>query len=213
MENSANGANPLQTNAAQKKLILEKQMKSGASIFFWIAGLSLINTIIYTMGGSVTFVMGLGITQIIDGLARGLGADGGSNSALISFAGLAVNIAIAGMFILFGVLSRKQNRKVLLFGGILYIMDALIFLYVQDWYSVLFHGLMLIGLWNGYKAMGGLARLEENPAADVPLSYIPGVMTAPVSLNKKGKKAMVIILLVITGILTVMTFIAFSMQQ
>jgi hypothetical protein len=212
MENSANGANPLQTNTAQKKLILEKQMKSGANNFFWIAGLSLINTVIYTMGGSITFVMGLGITQIIDGYTRGLGADGGSNSALISFIGLAVNIATAGMFILFGVLSRKCNRKVLLFGGILYFMDALIFLSVQDWYSMLFHGLMLIGLWNGYKAMGGLARLEENPAADVPLSYMPGVLPGPVPLNDKGKKAMLIILLVLGGILAVMTFIAFNMQ-
>jgi hypothetical protein len=213
MNNSANGANPLQINSAQKKLILEKQMKSGASIFFLIAGLSLVNTFISTMGGSVTFVMGLGITQIIDGLAQKLGADGGSNSAMISFVGLGINIAIAGMFILFGVLSRKCNRKVLAFGAILYIMDALIFLYWQDWYSLLFHGLMLLGLWNGYQAISGLNRLEENPEADVPLSYMPGVTPVPVTLNKKGKKAMLIILLVLGGIFAVMTVIAFNMQQ
>lgn len=218
MENSANGANPLQISVVQKKFILEKRIKSGANNFFWIAGLSLINTIIYTMGGSVTFVMGLGITQIIDGLAQRLGADGGSNSIVISFVGLAIDVAIAGMFFLFGFLARKRNRMVLLFGAILYIMDAGIFLYVQDWYAALFHALMLIGLWNGYKAIGELDRLEESPTnAAVPMTASDYMVNAgspfPTTLNKKGKKAMMIILLVITGILTVMTFIAFSMQK
>jgi hypothetical protein len=214
MENSANGANPLQVNAAQKKLLLEKQMKSGANNFFWIAGLSLINTVIYTMGGSVTFVMGLGITQIIDSLARRLGVDGGSNSMVIRFLGLGIDLAIAGMFMLFGVLSRKRNRKVLVFGAILYIMDALIFLYVQDWYALLFHGLMLFGLWNGYRAMGGLASLEENPATPTPMTvsdYMAGTGgPMPVYLNGKGKKAMMIILLVLSGIMAILTFIAFN---
>ncbi len=218
MENTTNGGNPPQISVAQKRLILEKRLKSGANNFFWIAGLSLVNTIIYTMGGSVTFVMGLGITQVIDGFARGLGADGGSNSIVISFVGLAIDVAIAGMFILFGFLARKRNRMVLVFGAILYIMDALIFVYVQDWYGALFHALMLIGLWNGFNAMGELDKLEENP------SYAPVTMTAsdymanagtpfPTTLNARGKKAMLIILLVLGGIFAVMTVIAFNMQQ
>ena len=215
MENSANGANPLQISAAQKILLLEKQMKSGANNFFWIAGLSLINTIVNTMGGSVTFIMGLGITQIIDGLARGLGADGGSNAMVISFLGLGIDIAIAGMFILFGVLARKRNRMVLLFGAILYIMDALIFLYVQDWYAALFHGLILLGLWRGYNAMGELGRLEDIPPyATFPMTTSDYMANAgsplPTTLNNKGKKAMMIILLVLGGILAILSVIAFN---
>lgn len=215
MENTPNGGNPLQISVAQKRLILEKRLKSGANNFFWIAGLSLVNTIIYTVGGSVTFVMGLGITQVVDGFARGLGADGGSNSIIISFVGLAIDAAIAGMFVLFGILARKRNRMALTFGAILYIMDALIFVYVQDWYGALFHALMLIGLWNGYKAMGELEKLEENPnAASVPMTASDYMANAgspfPTTLNNKGKKAMMIILLVIAGILTILSFIAFN---
>jgi len=215
MENSANGANPLQISAAQKILLLEKQMKSGANNFFWIAGLSLINTIVYTMGGSVTFIMGLGITQIIDGFARGLGADGRSNSIVISFLGLAIDAAIAGMFILFGMLARKRNHKVLLFGAILYIMDAFIFLALQDWYAALFHGLILLGLWRGYKAIGELGRLEDIPPyVNVPMTASDYMANAgsplPTTLNNKGKKAMMIILLVLGGILAILSVIAFN---
>ena len=218
MENTNNGGNPLQISVAQKRMVLEKRLKSGANNFFWITGLSLVNTIIYVMGGSITFVMGLGITQVVDGFTRGLGADGGSSSVVISFVGLAIDAAIAGMFILFGILARKRNRLVLVFGAILYIMDALIFVYVQDWYGALFHALMLIGLWNGYKAMGELEKLEESPTyATVPMTasdYMANAGTPfPTTLNDKGKKAMMIILLVITGIFTMMTFIAFNMQK
>ncbi len=217
MENTTNGENPLQISAAQKKLILEKRIKSGANNFFWIAGLSLINTIIYITGGSVTFVMGLGITQIVDGFARGLGADGGSSSIVISAVGLGIDLAIAAMFVLFGMLSRKGNRMVLMFGAILYIMDALIFVYVQDWYAALFHALMLIGLWNGYKAMGELDRLEENPS-DAPVTmtasdYMANAGSPFSALNARGRKAMLIILLVLGGIFAVMTVIAFNMQH
>ena len=218
MENTTNGGNPPQISAVQKKLILEKRIKSGANNFFWIAGFSLINTIIYITGGSVNFVMGLGITQIVDGIARGLGADGGSNSIVISAVGLGIDLAIAAMFVLFGMLSRKGNRMVLMFGAILYLMDALIFVYVQDWYAALFHALMLIGLWNGFKAMGELDRLEENPS-DAPVTMTASDYMAnagspfPTTMNARGRKAMLIILLVLGGIFAVMTYITFSMQQ
>lgn len=218
MENTTNGGNPLQINAAQKKLILEKRIKSGANNFFWIAGFSLINTVIYITGGSVNFVMGLGITQVVDGIARGLGSDGGSNAIVISAVGLGIDLAIAAMFVLFGMLSRKGNRMVLAFGAILYIMDALIFVYVQDWYAALFHALMLIGLWNGYKAMGELDRLEENPSdAPVPMTASDYMANAggpfPTTLNARGKKAMLIILLVLGGILAVLTVVGMNMQR
>ena len=38
------------------------QLKSGASWFYWIAGLSLINSIAAVSGGSWRFILGLGIT-------------------------------------------------------------------------------------------------------------------------------------------------------
>ena len=53
-------------DAIEGKLKIESKFKSGASWFFWIAGLSIINSIILLAGGQWNFIVGLGVTQIID---------------------------------------------------------------------------------------------------------------------------------------------------
>src|SRR5437016_14082822 len=42
--------------------VLEKQLKSGGSWFYWIAGLSLINSAIALSGSGMRFILGLGVT-------------------------------------------------------------------------------------------------------------------------------------------------------
>jgi uncharacterized membrane protein YvbJ len=46
----------------EEKIQIERQMKSGAAWFFWIAGLSLINSIIIHSGWS--FIIGLGLLKL-----------------------------------------------------------------------------------------------------------------------------------------------------
>jgi len=48
-------------------------MQSGARWFYWIAGLSMINSIAAMSNSSWSFLAGLGITQFIPGLALGVG--------------------------------------------------------------------------------------------------------------------------------------------
>lgn len=50
----------------KERLELETRLNSGAGWFYWIAGLSLLNSIIMLSGSDLYFVIGLGITQIID---------------------------------------------------------------------------------------------------------------------------------------------------
>lgn len=45
-----------------------KAIKGGANWFYWIAGLSIINTLIIFFNGDVNFIVGLGLTQIIDAI-------------------------------------------------------------------------------------------------------------------------------------------------
>ena len=52
------------------------QLKSGASWFYWIAGLSLINSISAASGSSWRFIVGLGITQIFDEFGNHMGTGG-----------------------------------------------------------------------------------------------------------------------------------------
>ena len=45
------------------------RVKRGANWFYWIAGLSVVNSIMFIAGANFQFVVGLGVTQIINALA------------------------------------------------------------------------------------------------------------------------------------------------
>ena len=61
----------------------EAAFKGGANWFFWIAGLSVINSLIITFGGEMSFVIGLGITQFIDGISIALKENGSGAAAYL----------------------------------------------------------------------------------------------------------------------------------
>ncbi len=208
-----------QVMLAKTMMTLETRIRNGANNFFWIAGLSLVNTFIFLSGGSTSFVMGLGITQIIDGLAQGLAEESAVSAGMINAIALLIDAVIAGMFILFGVLARKKNRTVILFGGILYLMDALIYLLVQDWYAMLFHGLMLVGLWNAFRATGQLQKMEEEFSSgglSAAVNVIPQAAAQP-PVDKKIKyrnlALVALALLVPLGIFVIMVLISYLRLQ
>jgi len=121
------------------------QLKSGASWFYWIAGLSLINSISAFSGSTWRFIIGLGITQIIDVFGTRLETGG----KLVS---LALDLCVAGLFILFGVFAHKAHTWAFLVGMVLFALDGLIFLLAQDWLGVGFHALVLYWLFRGFRA-------------------------------------------------------------
>ena len=62
--------NPSEQNSAQESNPeLPMQVRKGASWFYWIAGASVVNTIIFLFGGNLNFIVGLGVTQVINGIA------------------------------------------------------------------------------------------------------------------------------------------------
>jgi hypothetical protein len=166
---------PAQLALAQKRLTLVRNMKTGVNWFYWIAGLSIINTIIYLTGGTLNFVMGLGMTQVVDAFMSGVAetaARNGTDLALVAQGvGVVVDVLIAGLFILFGVLGNKRKRGWLIAGMVLYTLDMLIFLALQLWVGALFHLVALFGLFQGLRAMNQLRKLET-PAPLTPPSVI-----------------------------------------
>jgi hypothetical protein len=136
---------------------VESQFKGGASWFYWIAGLSLINTGVAFLNGSWNFIAGLGITQIIDAYAYML-AD--YNSKAVIYVGLLLDLLIIGMYFVFGKLALKRKRWVFITGMVLYSLDAIIFLFIQDYFSVLFHVYAVYCIYKGLKAANELTRLE-----------------------------------------------------
>ena len=150
-----------QINTAKKLLTLENQAKNGVNWFYWIAALSIINSIVFNFGGGLTFVMGLGLAQIVDGVVFGLTQSlSGGMVTILRGMGIFVNLLLAGMFVVFGIFAKKGIRWVLVTGMVIYAIDAALVGIFGDWLGLLFHGLALVGLWTGWQAMRKLRDIQ-----------------------------------------------------
>ena len=144
----ATSANPKAVNASPDAASAA-QLKSGASWFYWIAGLSLINSISAASGSSWRFIVGLGITQIFDEFGNQMGSAG-------RWVALVLDLLAAGVFILFGVFAHKAHSWAFIVGMILFALDGLIFLLASDWIGVAFHAFVLYCLFRGFQACRAL---------------------------------------------------------
>lgn len=153
---------PDQTVVEQNKAILSAQARKGTDWFFWIAGLSLINTITSLLNLKFSFIAGLAITQFIDAVAIQLTKNATDSGKIISFiVAFCIDLGIAGLFILAGFLARKQYRWIVVAGMALYALDALVLLIFQDWIPFLFHGWALWNIWLGLQNLNKRNALEK----------------------------------------------------
>jgi len=112
------------------KSSLEMKVIRGANWFFWVAGLSVINSILSATHATIVFVIGLGVAQ---------------------FGGLIAASAIA-VFALFGYFARKGMRWAFAIGMLLYALDGSLFVIARDWFAVAFHVLALYFMYQGLAA-------------------------------------------------------------
>jgi len=158
-------------SAASERMQLEGQLRNGASWFYWIAGLSVINTAIILFGGAWSFIIGLGITQVIDAVAFTVAQNAHEGSALIvKGMGVVLDLAVAGLFVVFGWLAVQKKAWAFVVGMVLYALDGLLFLLVQDFLSLGFHAFALFCIFTGFQAM---KKLNEMPS-ELELSGAPG---------------------------------------
>jgi hypothetical protein len=141
-----------------ERLALQAQLKGSASWFYWIGGLSLINSVIMMTGSQWHFILGMGVTTVVDVVAQKIG---GVGVAL----GLVVNLFIAGVCCLFGYLGNKRATWAMWLGMTLYALDGALLLLFQDWLSVAFHGYALYRVYQGVPVIAQLKALESTPQA------------------------------------------------
>jgi hypothetical protein len=152
---------PAQIAIMQKKLALNNRIRSGASWFFWIAGLSLLNTLLFLAKTEITFVVGLGITQFVDGVMSVIAKEFGDAAIAIVILQIFIDVIFAGFYLFLGIMARKQKRWAFITGMIIYIIDALIVLLCKDYLAAIFHVLALAGIIGGLAAMKNLRSLEK----------------------------------------------------
>ncbi len=127
--------------------------KSTATRFYWIAGLSLVNSLIAMFGGSLYFPVGLGITQVVDVFASVFGDEMPEARMVFLAISLVINVGICGLIVLFGYLISRGNDWPLITGMVLYALDAVLMLFFQDWIGAGFHAYFLFLIWSGYSAI------------------------------------------------------------
>jgi hypothetical protein len=122
------------------------EMRRGAYWFFWIAALSVINSLAVTFGGMANMLFGLGATRVVDEAFKA-----GTLSA-VSSSGLAISLAIAAVFAGFGYFARRGSDIAFILGMFLYVIDAMILIAFRDMFAFGFHMVAVFFLFKGLLA-------------------------------------------------------------
>lgn len=157
-----NAAGAAEAAAADGLALLIQRGRSGADWFFWIAALSLVNTAITHFGGDRHFVVGLGVTQIVDGVASVIAKDNPPSQPLAVGIAVAFSVMCSATAALVGYMARNRWQVIFVMGMFVYLLDGLLFLLFQDWMSLGFHGFALFCMWSGFSAFQQLAKIERH---------------------------------------------------
>ena len=142
---------------------------SGANWFFWIAGLSVVNSVIQLLQSEWGFIVGLGITQVFDAIALAASEELGSTGAMVVKAiALGLDLLAAGFFALFGWLARRRMAWAFVVGMVIYALDGALFIFAQDWLGLGFHGFALFCIFGGYSAVRRLNAAAADSVATGP---------------------------------------------
>lgn len=141
---------------------LTAKYKNGANWFYWIAGLTLVTSLISFGGGGWRFLISLGTTQIIDAVAEGLSVELGGTAKVVA---LFLDLLVIGTFVVFGVLANKKLLWAYVIGLAVFLLDALVTLIIQDWIGVIAHIVVIVLMVPGYLAGRQLVDLEARMAA------------------------------------------------
>jgi hypothetical protein len=154
------------TPAVDKALIAASndQITGGARWFWWIAGLSLVNTVLLHSGSDTSFVIGLGFTLLADAIFQSLKPVAFAIDAL----------AIGAIFAL-GWFAGKGHAWAFITGIVLYALDALIYVTMQSWMSVGFHVFALFFIGRGLMQLrADLKAAREAPPPEIaPVTPVP----------------------------------------
>ena len=156
-----------------------QRYQSGANWFYWIAGLTIITSVIGLLGGGWRFFLSLGTTQLIDAIANAASENLGNATKVIAFV---LDIFITAAFAAFGALAHKKHLWAYVAGMAVFLLDGLVSLLFFDWLGILVHAFVLFVMFRGYQAGRELVALERSfaeAAAAQPAAAAPAPATQP----------------------------------
>jgi hypothetical protein len=130
------------------------RMRRGAGWFLTIAILSGVNSLLQIFDAKIRFIFGLGITQLVDAIAHGMGQGG-----------TAVILVVDGLFVVMLILcsrwAKTGSQGAFLGGMIAYALDGVLLLLYSMWLDAAVHAYALWMIWQGYSASRALAQLQQ----------------------------------------------------
>jgi len=130
------------------------RMRRGAGWFLTIAILSGVNSVLQLFDAKIRFIFGLGITQVVDAVAHGMGQGGPI-----------VVIVVDGLFIVMLILcsrwAKTGSQGAFLGGMIAYALDGVLLLLFSMWLDAAVHAYALWMIWQGYTASRELAQIQQ----------------------------------------------------
>ena len=148
---------------AMQQAIAEKRTQVGGDWFFWIAGFSVINSVLAFFNASIHFVIGLGTTELIDSGAIGIPKG----------AAIALDILVAAFYVLYGFFARKGAKWAFIIGAVFYALDGLLLVTFKDWLAVAFHAYALYRIFQGFQAAQQLSVFRSQQAGFGNGGYVP----------------------------------------
>jgi hypothetical protein len=123
-----------------------------ADWFFWLAILSVINSLIVFYYQIPNTPIALGITQWVDGTTSGF-------NATMSTSALVTNILIAAVVAAFGLMARRGSDLAFVLGIFLYVIDAMLTIGLREFFGF---GVHLIALFFLIKGLLASRHIREN---------------------------------------------------
>jgi hypothetical protein len=158
VEDSGPAPDQAVTDSERRQLVAK--FRGGANWFFWIAALSVLNSLIWMTDGKTHYLVGLGITQVANHLAIGWAKKAPDSAMIAKGIAFAFTCLAAGLLTLIGAGSRKGWVWVFSLGILCYIFDALLLMLFRDWLSFAFHVFALFGIIGGLSACRKLQAME-----------------------------------------------------
>ena len=146
--------------------LLKAKIAGGAGWFFWIAGLSLFNSLVVMFHGSFTFVVGLFTTRFIDYMLNAF------HYPVFKGIAIAINLVIIAIYAGIGVGAKKSLVWVFITGLVLYVIDTVLLVFIalranamgDEMFSGIFHLLALVSIWGGLQASMKLKKMQSSIA-------------------------------------------------
>lgn len=141
--------------------MLLAELKPGAGWFYWIAGLTAVNTALTFSGSETSFALGFISSLVMDGMA--------TENHVPQAAALVVDVVLIGASILFGVFASKGARWAFVLGFVLLLLDSLLLIPFflggsLPLMATLLHGWALYAIFKGMRTSFHLATVRAaNP--------------------------------------------------